>query len=76
MLQAVEAIIKEGRIQPVEPISMEENARFLLVRLQPATYPATSTTTPARRRPGSAKGRLSILRDDDEHLKDFSDYMA
>ena len=30
MLQAVEAIIKEGRIQPVEPICMEENARFLL----------------------------------------------
>jgi hypothetical protein len=74
MLQAVEAIIKEGRIQPVEPISMEENARFLLVRLQPVV---TSTTTSAiRRRPGSAKGRLSILEDNDDHLNDFSDYMA
>ena len=28
MLQAVEAIIREGRIQPVEPISMEESALF------------------------------------------------
>ena len=74
MLQAVEAIIKEGRIQPVEPISMEENARFLLVRLQPATSPAPSI--PSRRHPGSAKGRLRILQDDDDHLKDFSDYMA
>ncbi len=71
MLQAVEAIIKEGRIQPVEPISMEENARFLLVRLQPV-----SAVPPARRRPGSAKGRLSILKEDDDHLDDFSDYMA
>lgn len=74
MLQAVEAVILEGRIQPVEPISMEENARILLVRLQPAaTVPAA---TSVRRHPGSAKGRLSILKDDDEHLDDFSDYMA
>ena len=73
MLQAVEAIIKEGRIQPVEPISMEENARFLLVRLQPAT---TATTSSVRRHPGSAKGRLSILKEDDDHLSDFSDCMA
>lgn len=73
MLQAVEAVIREGRIQPVEPISMEENARFLLVRLQPVV----STATPiVRRRPGSAKGRLSILEDDDDHLNDFSDYIA
>jgi len=74
MLQAVEAVIKEGRIQPIEPISMEENARFLLVRLQPVTAP--TTTSIAHRHPGSAKGRLSILEDDNDHLNDFSDYMA
>lgn len=74
MFQAVEAVIKEGRIQPVEPISMEENARFLLVRLQPVSAPATESIV--RRRPGSAKGRLSILIEDNEHLNDFSDYMA
>jgi hypothetical protein len=74
MLQAVEAVIREGRIQPVEPISMEENARFLLVRLQPtATVP---TAISARRHAGSAKGRLRILKDDDDHLNDFSEYMA
>ena len=74
MLQAVEAIIREGRIQPVEPISMEENARFLLIRLQPdAAIPATLTI---RRHPGSAKGRLSIVKDDDDHLDDCTDYMA
>ncbi len=28
------------------------------------------------RKPGSAKGKLRILEDDDEHLKDFEDYMA
>ena len=26
-------------------------------------------------RPGSAKGLLTILADDDEHLKDFAEYM-
>jgi antitoxin (DNA-binding transcriptional repressor) of toxin-antitoxin stability system len=25
--------------------------------------------------PGSAKGTLSIIEDDDEHLKDFAEYM-
>lgn len=74
MLQAVEAVIRDGRIQPVEPISMEENACFLLVRLQPV---ATPTAKPVvRRRPVSAKGSLSILEDNDDHLNDFSDYMA
>ncbi len=70
MFQAVEAIIKGGQIRPVEPISMEENSRFLLVRLQPITTGVIS------RRAGSAKGRLTILEDDDSHLNDFSDYMA
>lgn len=27
------------------------------------------------RTPGSARGRLTILVEDDEHLKDFGDYM-
>ena len=27
------------------------------------------------RRPGSAKGKLVILAEDDEHLEDFKDYM-
>jgi antitoxin (DNA-binding transcriptional repressor) of toxin-antitoxin stability system len=27
------------------------------------------------RQAGSAKGKLTILADDDEHLKDFSEYM-
>jgi antitoxin (DNA-binding transcriptional repressor) of toxin-antitoxin stability system len=33
---------------------------------------------PARkpREPGSAKGMLFIVSDDDEHLKDFADYMS
>lgn len=74
MLQAVEAIIREGRIQPLEAIGMEENARFLLVRLQPIT--ATIAKPTINRRPGSAKGHLSILKEDDEHLNDFSDYMV
>jgi antitoxin (DNA-binding transcriptional repressor) of toxin-antitoxin stability system len=27
------------------------------------------------RRPGSAKGKLLILQEDDEHLRDFEEYM-
>ena len=36
-----------------------------------------SAPTPKRppRKAGSAKGRLMIIQDDDEHLKDFEEYM-
>ena len=27
------------------------------------------------RKPGSAKGKLTVLAEDDEHLKEFGDYM-
>jgi len=30
---------------------------------------------PKRRHPGSAKGKLKILSEDDEHLEDFSEFM-
>ncbi len=29
----------------------------------------------APRRPGSAKGKLTIIAEDDEHLEDFKEYM-
>jgi hypothetical protein len=53
MLQAVEAIIREGRVQPVEPFEMEGNSRFLLIRLQPSITPSNAPTT--RRHAGSPR---------------------
>ena len=35
MYQMVEAVVKNGIIQPIEPIKYEENTRFLLGRLTP-----------------------------------------
>lgn len=74
MLQAVEAIIREGRVQPVEPIDMEENSRFLLVRLQPNITPSVAPAA-THRHAGSAKGRLRVIEDDNAHLDDFSSYI-
>jgi prevent-host-death family protein len=34
-----------------------------------------SPTVRGPRQPGSAKGKLTILQDDDEHLRDFAKYM-
>ncbi len=36
---------------------------------------AADTAKPQRRKAGSAKGILTIITEDDEHLKDFSGYM-
>ncbi|MEQ1525438.1 MAG: hypothetical protein ABL902_01675 [Gallionella sp.] len=74
MLQAVEAVIREGRVQPIEPIDMEENSRFLLIRLQSNIMPSVTPTT-AHRHAGSAKGKLRVIEDDDAHLNDFSSYI-
>jgi len=34
-----------------------------------------SPAKPRSRTPGSARGKLTVLTEDDEHLKDFRDYM-
>ncbi len=39
MYQTVEAIVRNGQPVPAEPVEMEENARFLLVRLTPQSTP-------------------------------------
>ena len=41
--------------------------------LVPAGGAADQSRKP--RQPGLAKGRLTIISDDDEHLKDFAEYM-
>ena len=40
-----------------------------------ATLTAAPPAPPQRREPGLWKGKLTILSDDDEHLKDFEEYM-
>lgn len=40
------------------------------------TFVKATPVPPNRREPGLAKGMITILRDDDEHLTDFEEYMA
>jgi antitoxin (DNA-binding transcriptional repressor) of toxin-antitoxin stability system len=57
------------KLEPGNDIVITENDRpiaRLTVELQPAKRP---------RQAGSAKGILTIVRDDDEYLKDFAEYM-
>lgn len=35
----------------------------------------TKQVSATRRRPGTARGQLTITADDDEHLRDFGEYM-
>jgi antitoxin (DNA-binding transcriptional repressor) of toxin-antitoxin stability system len=51
--------------------------QLLITRNQLPIARLTAEETPKRkpRKAGSAKGMLTILADDDEHLKDFSEYM-
>ncbi len=57
------------RLRPGETLVITRNdkpAVRLLVEVSPKRQP---------RKAGSAKGTLTILRDDDEHLDDFAEYM-
>lgn len=58
-----------SRLRPGEEIVITENDRPIgkLVRQE------NEESTP--RRPGSAKGKLVILSEDDEHLNEFSGYL-
>ncbi len=59
MYQTVEAVVKNGIIQPVEAIEYEENTRFLLVRLTP--QPELSVNTDFKSARGAYKGKVSSV---------------
>jgi prevent-host-death family protein len=42
---------------------------------QPVAKLVSSRPARKRRQPGNCKGMLTILSDDEEHLKDFAEYM-
>ena len=46
-----------------------KSARLLVL------LPEKSKSMPKKRKPGSAKGILRVVSEDDEHLSDFKDYM-
>jgi prevent-host-death family protein len=70
-LEEAQAHLSEliDRLQPGETLVITRNEKpvaRLLVEESPKREP---------RKAGSAKGMLTILQDDDEHLKDFEEYM-
>jgi prevent-host-death family protein len=58
------------QLQPGEALIITRNAQPV-ARLLAAEKPKRQP-----RKPGSAKGMLTIVSDDDEHLKDFEEYMG
>lgn len=57
------------RLSPGEQLVITENDQPV------ARLTAEPPPPPKRREPGLWKGKLTILSDDDEHLKDFEEYM-
>lgn len=57
-----------GRLKPGDEIVLTEHD-------QPVARIVPSTALRPRRRAGSCKGMLIVRSDDQEHLKDFAEYM-
>ena len=57
------------KLNPGEEVVIMENNQAV-AKLVPERPP-----TRKPRQPGSAKGRLVVLAEDDEHLEDFKEYM-
>ena len=57
------------QLKPGDELIITENDQPV-AKLIPHAPPARKP-----RRPGSAKGKLAIHREDDEHLEDFREYM-
>jgi antitoxin (DNA-binding transcriptional repressor) of toxin-antitoxin stability system len=58
-----------SKLAPGEEIVITENNQPV------ATLTGQSARAPQPRQPGSAKGKLIIVADDEEHLEDFKEYM-
>jgi antitoxin (DNA-binding transcriptional repressor) of toxin-antitoxin stability system len=71
-VEEAQAHLKEliGNLAPGEELIITEGQRPV------AKIVGQRATALKRRRPGSAKGKLVILKEDDEHLKDFEEYMG
>jgi antitoxin (DNA-binding transcriptional repressor) of toxin-antitoxin stability system len=71
-VEEAQAHLKEliGNLAPGEELVITEGQR--------PVAKIVGQGVPARkpRHPGSAKGKLVILEEDDEHLKDFEEYMG
>lgn len=73
----MQAIEFEARIDKNGHIRLPEefhDAYGKLARLV-VLLPEHGEAAPTRRQPGSAKGMLKVLSEDDEHLDDFREYM-
>lgn len=81
MLKTIEGVYRNGQIELAEIPAELVEARVMVtfLPLTPANISPATNQSPAKRRqprqPGSAKGRLKILVEDDEHLADFQEYM-
>lgn len=59
-----------AKLMPGEPLIITQNGKPV------ARLLAEEKPRRMRRQAGSAKGMLTIVADDDEHLKDFEEYMG
>jgi antitoxin (DNA-binding transcriptional repressor) of toxin-antitoxin stability system len=71
-LEEAQAHLKEliGKLAPGEELVITEGQRPVAIIV------GQGVAARKPRRPGSAKGKLFILEEDDEHLKDFEEYMG
>jgi prevent-host-death family protein len=70
--------IEEAQAKLAELIDrLAPGEEVIITRNQQPVAKLVGQERPVRkpRRPGSAKGKLIILAEDDEHLEDFKDYM-
>jgi antitoxin (DNA-binding transcriptional repressor) of toxin-antitoxin stability system len=56
---------------PGESIAVVQDGQEVAV----ITRSAAADEAPRPRRPGRARGKLVLLQEDDEHLRDFAEYM-
>jgi antitoxin (DNA-binding transcriptional repressor) of toxin-antitoxin stability system len=71
-VEEAQAHLKEliGNLSPGEELVITQDQRPV------AKIVGQGIPTRKPRRSGSAKGKLVILKEDDEHLKDFEEYMG
>jgi predicted DNA-binding antitoxin AbrB/MazE fold protein len=70
MTSTVHAIYENGVFRPIEKVDLPD-----LCEVEVEIRQVKEGPKPKTRKAGNCKGMLTIVADDDEHLKDFEDYM-
>jgi antitoxin (DNA-binding transcriptional repressor) of toxin-antitoxin stability system len=75
MTKTVELDVAQATLSELVAALTPDDEVVIMKNHQPVAKLVAAPPTPSPRVPGLMKGKLTVIAEDDEHLKDFEEYM-